>query len=83
VPAPRLPQTGALTDGGGHASELQNCERKQSKIGTTLATIFSAVEEGFNKCEQYEALGRKSDSELATLSVTREDLARFVMIGKW
>jgi hypothetical protein len=32
---------------------LQNCERKPSKIVTTLATIFSAVEEGFNKCERY------------------------------
>jgi hypothetical protein len=25
----------------------------------------------------------KSDSELAALGVAREDLARFVMIGKW
>jgi uncharacterized protein YjiS (DUF1127 family) len=62
---------------------LQNCERKQSKIISILAMFFSAVEEGFKKAEQYEALARKSDSELAALGVTREDLARFVMIGKW
>jgi uncharacterized protein YjiS (DUF1127 family) len=62
---------------------LQNCERKQSKIISILATFFSAVEEGFNKAEQYEALARKSDGELAALGITREDLARFVMFGKW
>jgi hypothetical protein len=31
---------------------MQNCERKPSKIISVLATFFSAVEEGFNKCEQ-------------------------------
>jgi uncharacterized protein YjiS (DUF1127 family) len=62
---------------------LQNYDSKPNKIVTALATIFSALEEGFSKCEQYEALARKSDSELAALGVSREELARFVMIVKW
>jgi hypothetical protein len=60
---------------------LRNCESKQSKIINTLATFFSAVEEGFDKAEKYEALARKSDSELAALGLAREDLPRFVMLG--
>jgi hypothetical protein len=61
---------------------LQNCGSKPSKILTTLATVTSAVEDGFNKAEQYEVLARKSDSELAALGLKREDLPRFVMFGK-
>jgi uncharacterized protein YjiS (DUF1127 family) len=60
----------------------QNFESNPSKVLTTLTTFFSAVEEGFNKAEQYEALARKSDSELAALGLSREDLPRFVMFGK-
>jgi hypothetical protein len=61
---------------------LRNCERKQVTIINTLVAFFSAVEEGFNKAERYEALAHKSDSELAALGVTREDLPRFVMFGR-
>jgi uncharacterized protein YjiS (DUF1127 family) len=53
---------------------LQNYDSRPSKILTTLATVISAVEDGFSKAEQYEALARKSDSELAALGLTREDL---------
>jgi uncharacterized protein YjiS (DUF1127 family) len=60
----------------------RNCERKRGKIINTLATFFSAVEEGFNKAEQYEALAHKSDRQLAALGVTREDLPRLVMLGR-
>jgi uncharacterized protein YjiS (DUF1127 family) len=59
----------------------RNCERKRGKIINTLAAFFSAVEEGFNKAEQYEALAHKSDHELAALGVTPEDLPRFVTFG--
>jgi uncharacterized protein YjiS (DUF1127 family) len=62
---------------------LQNCSSKPSKILTTLVTICSAVGEGIGKAEQYEVLAHKSDSELAALGLTREDLPRFVMFGKW
>ena len=61
---------------------LRSDDSKPSKILTTLTTFFSAVEEGFNKAEQYEALARKSDSELAELGINREDLPRVVMFGK-
>jgi uncharacterized protein YjiS (DUF1127 family) len=61
---------------------LQNYDSKPSKILTTLATIISAVEDGFNKAQQYEVLARKSDGELAALGLTREYLPRFVMFGK-
>jgi uncharacterized protein YjiS (DUF1127 family) len=61
---------------------LPTCDSKPSKILTTLAAFFSAVEEGFTKCEQYEALAHKSDGELAALGITREDLPRLVMFGK-
>jgi uncharacterized protein YjiS (DUF1127 family) len=61
---------------------LHSSNSKPSKILTTLATVISAVEDGFSKAEQYEALARKSDSELAALGLTREDLPRFVMFGK-
>jgi uncharacterized protein YjiS (DUF1127 family) len=61
---------------------LRNCDSKPGKLLTTLLTFFSAMEEGFNKTGQYEALARKSDSELAALGLTREDLPRFVMFGK-
>jgi uncharacterized protein YjiS (DUF1127 family) len=62
---------------------LQTYDSRSSKILTTLAALFSAVQEGLNNAEQYEALARKSDGELAALGVTREDLPRFVMFGKW
>jgi hypothetical protein len=52
-----------------------------SQVVTTLTTLFAAVEEGFNKAEQYEALARKSDSELAALGLSREGLPRFVMFS--
>jgi hypothetical protein len=62
---------------------LHSFDSKSCKIfATTLATIFSAVEEGFSKAEQYEVLARKSEGELAVLGLTREDLPRFVMFGK-
>jgi hypothetical protein len=61
---------------------LQSYDSKPSKILTALGAFFSAVEEGFNKCEEYEALARKSDGELAALGKAREDLPRLVMFGK-
>jgi hypothetical protein len=57
-------------------------DSKPSKIISTIATFLSAFEEGFNKAEQYEALAHKSDSDLAALGLTREDLPRLVMFGK-
>jgi hypothetical protein len=62
---------------------LQNYDSKPGKSLATLATVCAAVEEGFNKAEQFEVLARKSDSELAALGLMREDLPRFVMFGKW
>jgi uncharacterized protein YjiS (DUF1127 family) len=61
---------------------LQSSDSKPSKTLNTLATLFSAVEEGFNKAEHYEALTRKSDDELAARGLRREDLARLAMFGK-
>jgi hypothetical protein len=61
---------------------LNSYDIKRSKIVSTLAKIFSAVEEGFNKAECYEALSRKSGGERAVPCRTREDLPRFVMFGK-
>jgi hypothetical protein len=53
-----------------------------SKVLTMLTTFFAAAEEGFSKAELYEALARKSDSELAALGPSRDHLPRFVMFGK-
>ena len=61
---------------------LQSSDSKASKTLRTLASLFSAVEEGFNKAEQYEALARKSDAELAARGLRREDLPRLAMFGK-
>jgi hypothetical protein len=63
---------------------LQNYEsnRTLNNLLRTLKTFFSAVEEGFDKAQKYEALTRKLDSELAALDLSREDLPRFVMFGK-
>jgi hypothetical protein len=36
-----------------------------SKVPNALTTLFAAVDEDFYKAEQYEALARKSDRELA------------------
>jgi uncharacterized protein YjiS (DUF1127 family) len=49
-----------------------------SKVLATLRTFSAAVEEGFNKADQYEALSRKSDRELAALGLSRKDLLRFI-----
>jgi hypothetical protein len=61
---------------------LQSYDRKPSKFFSTLASFFSAIEEGFNKAEQYEVLTRKSDSELAACGLRREDLPRLAMFGR-
>jgi uncharacterized protein YjiS (DUF1127 family) len=61
---------------------LPSCERKPSSPLSTLASLFTAIEEGFNKAGRYEALTRKSDSELAAHGLRREDLPRLAMFGK-
>jgi hypothetical protein len=38
----------------------QNFESNPSKVLTTLTTFFSAVEEGFNKAEQYGQRARRA-----------------------
>jgi hypothetical protein len=60
---------------------LQSSDKEPSRIQSALASFFSVVEEGFNKAEQYEALMRKSDSELAALGLRREDLPHYVWKG--
>jgi hypothetical protein len=60
----------------------QNYKSNRGKVLAMLTTFFAAVQAGFNVAEQYEALARNSDSELAALGLSREDLPRFVMFGK-
>ena len=56
-------------------------EKRPSMVLTSLGTFFAAIEEGFHNAERYEALARKSNSELAAAGLTRADLPRFVMFG--
>jgi hypothetical protein len=63
-------------------ARLQNYERDRSNVLTTLTAFFAAIEEGFDRARRYEALARRSDSELAALGLSREDLLHFVMLGK-
>jgi uncharacterized protein YjiS (DUF1127 family) len=44
--------------------------------------LLSSFGEGIRKARRYQALTRKSDAELATLGLSREDLPRFVMFGR-
>jgi uncharacterized protein YjiS (DUF1127 family) len=49
--------------------------------GTFLAALLSAFREGIGKARRYQVLTRKSDTELAALGISREDLPRHVMFG--
>jgi hypothetical protein len=60
----------------------------QSRTATTQDTpnmlflLASAFAEGFAKAQQYQTLASCSEHELAALSVTHQDLPRFVMFGR-
>jgi hypothetical protein len=47
-------------------------ESNLSKLLSRLTTFFAAVEGGFNTAEQYEALARKSNSELVAFGFSHE-----------
>jgi uncharacterized protein YjiS (DUF1127 family) len=61
-----------------YESNLSKVRTILSKVLTTLTIFSAAVEEGFNKADQYETLARKSDRELAALGLSRKDLLRFI-----
>ena len=47
-----------------------------------LFLLASAFAEGFSKAQRYQTLASRSEQELAALSVTHQDLPRFVMFGR-
>ena len=47
-----------------------------------LSLLASAFAEGFSKAQRYQTLASRSEHELAALSVTHQDLPRFVMFGR-
>lgn len=47
-----------------------------------LLLLASAFAEGFAKAQRYQALANRSQHELAALSVTHQDLPRYVMFGQ-
>jgi len=61
---------------------LKSFDRKPSKTFNALASLFTAIEEGFSKAERYESLTCKSDNELAARGLRREDLPHLAMFGK-
>jgi hypothetical protein len=53
------------------AVQLQSLQNNRIKV-------FAAVEEDFNRADQYAALARKSHRELAALGLSHEDPLRFI-----
>ena len=47
-----------------------------------LFLLASAFAEGFSKAQQYQTMASRSPHELAALSVTHQELTRFVMFGR-
>lgn len=52
-------------------------------FGTTIAEFLAGAREGLDIQARYDALARKSDKELAALGLTRDQIGRAAVTGKY
>jgi len=55
----------------------------QQPFGTSIAEFLAGTREGLEIQARYDALARKSDKELAAIGLTRDQIGRAAVTGKY